>query len=73
MFKVNSKNTMLWYIFKIKTPPKRRQWRRSGVFIVNFGHLIVGWVIPLIFQGFFEVFFLIASFEEVVITKGKSN
>ena len=27
----------------LKTP-ELRQWRRSGVFIVNFEHVIVGWV-----------------------------
>ena len=24
--------------------PERRQWRRSGIFIVNFEHVIAGWV-----------------------------
>ena len=31
MFKVNNKDTT----------PERLQWRRSGVFIVNFGHLVL--------------------------------
>ena len=25
--------------------PKRRQWRRPGVFIVNFEHVIAGWIV----------------------------
>ena len=27
-----------------KKIPQRRQWRRSGIFIVNFEHAIAGWV-----------------------------
>ena len=42
MFKVNNKNTRtrceICSKLKIKTP-KRRQWRPSGVFIVNFEHI----------------------------------
>ena len=30
----------------IKTP-ERRQWRRSGVFTVNFEHVIAGWELSL--------------------------
>ena len=32
MFKVNNKIL------------ERRQWRRSGIFIVNFEHIIAGWI-----------------------------
>ena len=40
MFKVNNKDTRTTLCSKltIKTP-ERRQWRRSGVFIVNFEHI----------------------------------
>ena len=42
MFKVNNRNTRTRYEIcsklTIKTP-ERRQWRRSGVFIVNFEHI----------------------------------
>ena len=46
--KINNKNTRTGYEINlkltIKTPerhhtPERRQWRRSGVFIVNFEHI----------------------------------
>ena len=41
MFKVNDINRTKWEIFSKLTMkiPKRRQWRRSGVFIVNFEHI----------------------------------
>ena len=42
MFKVNNRNTRgrseIWSKLTIETP-ERRQWRRSGVFIVNFEHI----------------------------------
>ena len=42
MFKVNNRNTRtrceICLKLTIKTP-ERRQWRRSGVFIVNFEHI----------------------------------
>ena len=44
MFKVNNRNTRKKYeicsklTLKIKIP-EQRQWRRSGVFIVNFEHI----------------------------------
>ena len=42
MFKVNDRNTRIRFgicsNFTIKIP-QRRQWRRSGVFIVNFEHI----------------------------------
>ena len=42
MFKVNNRNTRtrceICSKLTIKTP-ERRQWRRSGVFIVNFEHI----------------------------------
>ena len=38
MFKVNNENTRTTWNLTIKTP-ERRQWRRSGVFIVNFEHV----------------------------------
>ena len=28
--------------------PERRRWRRSGIFIVNFEHVIAGWIMLLI-------------------------
>ena len=31
-------------MFKVNNTPERRQWRDSGVFIVNFQHVIAGWV-----------------------------
>ena len=41
MLKVNSKNTKkrceIWLKLTLKTP-ERRQWFRSGVFIINFEH-----------------------------------
>ena len=41
LFKVNNKNSRkkceIWLKLTIKTP-ERRQWRRSGVFTVNFEH-----------------------------------
>ena len=43
MFKVNGRNTRTWCEIcsdlTIKTP-ERRQWRRTGDFIVNFGHIL---------------------------------
>ena len=43
MFKVNNRNTRtrckICSKLTIKTP-ERRQWRRSGVFIVNFEHIL---------------------------------
>ena len=46
MFKVNNRNTRTCYDIcsnlTIKTP-ERRQWSRSGVFIVNFEHVNVDW------------------------------
>ena len=38
LFKVNNRNTgTVWNMFKINIKtPERSQWRRSGVFIVNF-------------------------------------
>ena len=47
MIKVNNRNTRTrWDICsKLTTKtPNRRQWRRSGVFTVNFEHVIAGWV-----------------------------
>ena len=42
MFKVNNRSTRAWCEIcsklKIKTPEQDHQWRRSGVFIVNFEH-----------------------------------
>ena len=42
LFKVNNRNTRkrheICSNLTLKTP-ERRQWRRSGVFIVNFGHI----------------------------------
>ena len=42
LFKINNKNTRkrceIYLKLKIKTP-ERRQWRRSGVFIVNYEHV----------------------------------
>ena len=42
MFKVNNRNTRtrceIWSKLTIKIP-KRHQWRRSGIFIVNFEHI----------------------------------
>ena len=42
LFKVNNRNTIamceICSNLRIKTP-ERRQWRRSGVFIVNFEHI----------------------------------
>ena len=34
LFKVNNRNTIMWNIFKVNN--KNTNWRRSGVFIVNF-------------------------------------
>ena len=46
LLKVNDRNTRIsceiYSKLTIKTPD-RRQWRRSGVFIVNFEHVIAGW------------------------------
>ena len=42
MFKVNNKNTRAGYEICLKLiikTPERRQWRRSGIFIVNFEHI----------------------------------
>ena len=42
MFKVNNRNTRtMWELCSKLTikAPERRQWRRSGVFIVNFEHI----------------------------------
>ena len=48
MFKVNNRNTRTSCEIRskltIKTP-EQRQWSRSGVFIVNFEHVIAGWVL----------------------------
>ena len=30
-------------MFKFNKTPERRHWRHSGVFIVNFEHVIAGW------------------------------
>ena len=42
LFKINNRNTIKWCEIysklKIKTP-ERRQWRRPGVFIVNYEHI----------------------------------
>ena len=41
MFKVNNRNTRTrCEIFSKLTIKTRRQWRRSGVFIVNFEHIL---------------------------------
>ena len=54
MFKVNNKNTKtrckICSKLTIKTP-QQRQWRRSGVFIVNFEHIS-----HLVLMGFFVNF-----------------
>ena len=54
MLKVNNRNTRarceICSKLTIKTP-KRRHWRRSGVFIVNFEHVNTGWVV---YQGTLE-------------------
>ena len=43
LLKVNNRNTRTWYEIcskiTIKTP-EQRQWRLSGVFIVNFEHIL---------------------------------
>ena len=42
LFKVNNRNTRTRYEICSKltiNTPERRQWRRSGVFIVNFEHI----------------------------------
>ena len=44
MFKVNNRNTKTRFSMLTIKPPERRQWRRSGVFIINFGnnsHLVL--------------------------------
>ena len=48
LLKVNNRNTrtrceICWKL-TIKLP-ERRQWRRSGIFIVNFEHVIAGWAV----------------------------
>ena len=46
LLKVNNKNTKTWCEICSKLTigtPQRRQWRYSGVFIVNFKHEIDGW------------------------------
>ena len=51
MFKVNNRNTRskceICSKLTMKTP-ERGHWRRSGVFIVNFEHVIDGWDIEII-------------------------
>ena len=41
LFKVNNRNTRTRceICSKLTNTPERRQWRRSGVFIVNFEHI----------------------------------
>ena len=38
MFKVNNRNTKTRFSMLTIKPPERRQWCRSGVFIINFEH-----------------------------------
>ena len=43
MFKVHNRNARIWCEICLKLTiktPERRQWRRSGVFIVNFEHIL---------------------------------
>ena len=43
MFKINNRNTRTRREICLKltiTIPERRQWRRSGIFIVNFEHIL---------------------------------
>ena len=43
MFEVHNRNTRIWCEICLKLTiktPERRQWRRSGVFIVNFEHIL---------------------------------